>query len=116
MSLAVEAVLSRCGITTTTSDSTATASPLDECKGEWADLVFGQMHRIEFEGVSGRVGLEDYQTKYPQVRAFYFQNWTDARQLLTAREDEVILKEDFDWSDWKNSTQILGTHVQSRKE
>ena len=28
----------------------------------------GQMHLIEFEGVSGRVGLQKYQTKYPQVR------------------------------------------------
>ena len=80
------------------------------CESNWANLVMREMHRedIEFEGVSGRVGLKNYQTKYPAVRAFYYQNWSAPAQLLTANTHEVKLVESFDWSDWKNTSEILG--------
>ncbi|XP_075258877.1 gamma-aminobutyric acid type B receptor subunit 2-like [Convolutriloba macropyga] len=86
---------------------TLKGNELQKVTDNWAELVMGQMHLIEFEGVSGRVGLQKYQTKYPQVRAFYYQFWNNTKPLLDANSEQVTLKDNFNWSDWKNTSEIL---------
>ena len=101
MSLAVKNAMEKCS-----SKAYATY-----CEENWADLVMQEMHSIEFEGSSGRVGLKDYATKYPAVRAFYFREWNTAVELLTANSEEIKFLAPFDWKDWKNTSIILGLYL-----